>query len=294
MLGGIGQGCQDILNSCQNRCAVPIFRDMPFRPGEVTGLDIVPRPVVTVGVVRTTISSMKADFRQYRKGQFILVLKGVFRCEMEGGLWIVPPQSALWVPSRGVMRNVVRAGGVFEGYNAFIDSAAALRLPSNCCAISVTPLLRELLIRSASLPAYYPEGGTETHLVTLLLDEIASAPTGNLYLPMPTDRRLRKIVDMMMDDPGNRETMETWARRAGLSKRTLARVLASETGMSFGRWRQQLNILLALQWLAKGTTVQQVAAELGYESAGSFVTMFRKALGTSPGRYMAERRASSG
>ena len=31
------------------------------------------------------------------------------------------------------------------------------------------------------------------------------------------------------------------------------------------------------------------AADLGYESAPSFVTMFRKALGASPGRYMAER-----
>jgi AraC-like DNA-binding protein len=61
--------------------------------------------------------------------------------------------------------------------------------------------------------------------------------------------------------------------------------------MSFGRWRQQLNLILALQWLAKGTTIQAVAADLGYESAGSFVTMFRKALGASPGRYMAARRS---
>jgi len=29
---------------------------------------------------------------------------------------------------------------------------------------------------------------------------------------------------------------------------------------------------------------------LGYESAGSFVTIFGKPLGISPGRYMAERR----
>lgn len=35
--------------------------------------------------------------------------------------------------------------------------------------------------------------------------------------------------------------------------------------------------------------MQQVALDLGYESVGSFVTMFRKALGTSPARYMAER-----
>ena len=38
-------------------------------------------------------------------------------------------------------------------------------------------------------------------------------------------------------------------------------------------------------------TSLQVTVNLGYESMPSFVTMFRKALGTSPARYMAERYA---
>lgn len=117
---------------------------------------------------------------------------------------------------------------------------------------------------------------------------------GKLHLPMPTDSRLRKIVEMMMANPSDQETMEIWAGRAGLSERTLARMITRQTGMTFGRWRQQLNIMLALQWLANGATIQQVAIDLGYESAGSFVTMFRKALGTSPGRYMAERQGTPG
>ena len=50
--------------------------------------------------------------------------------------------------------------------------------------------------------------------------------------------------------------------------------------------------MLAVKWLGTGASVQQVADELGYESAGGFVTMFRKALGTSPGRYMTERQAA--
>jgi AraC-like DNA-binding protein len=61
--------------------------------------------------------------------------------------------------------------------------------------------------------------------------------------------------------------------------------------MSFGRWRQQLSVVLAVKWLAAGASIQQVVADLGCESVPSFVTMFRKALGTSPGRYMAERLA---
>jgi AraC-like DNA-binding protein len=34
-------------------------------------------------------------------------------------------------------------------------------------------------------------------------------------------------------------------------------------------------------------SIQQVADELGYESASTFVTMFRRTLGAPPARYMA-------
>jgi AraC-like DNA-binding protein len=87
--------------------------------------------------------------------------------------------------------------------------------------------------------------------------------------------------------------MDAWARRAGLSERTLARLITRETGMSFSRWRRQLGVMLAVKWLAGGASIQEVANDLGYESIPSFVTMFRKAIGVSPGRYMAERHSCS-
>lgn len=82
-----------------------------------------------------------------------------------------------------------------------------------------------------------------------------------------------------------------WARRAGLSERTLARLIARETGMNFGRWRQQFAVMFAVKWLAGGASIQEVANDLGYESIPSFATMFRKTTGVSPGRYMTERHA---
>src|SRR5262249_20159952 len=134
-------------------------------------------------------------------------------------------------------------------------------------------------------------GGPETRCMSVLLDELAVAEIADLHLPMPTDPRLRKMADLMMAAPADRSGMQIWARRAGLSERTLARLMSRETGMSFGRWRQQLGVMLAVKWLAGGASIQRVAADLGYESTPSFVTMFRKVLGTSPGRYMAERHA---
>ena len=253
-----------------------------FNPDEVR------RPVVTVGIAIADVRKIEIDLHRHRKGQFLLVQKGALSCEVEGGLWIVPPRSALWIP--GDALHAVKATGALEGYNAFLEYGFDARLPKTCCTVSATPLLRELLIRSASLPAIYEEGGADSRLIMVLLDEIAAARVEDLHLPMPSDHRLRRIVDKMIDNPSDRSTMDIWARRAALSERSLARLITLETGMSFSRWRQQFSVMLAVKRLAEGASVRNVANDLGYESIPSFVTMFREAIGVSPGRYMTERR----
>jgi AraC-like DNA-binding protein len=251
--------------------------------------DDVPRPIVAFGAKMSDADGFELEPHRHKKGQMLLVQRGALSCEVEGGLWIVPPRSAIWIP--GGALHAIRATTALEGYNAFVDPDVGVRLPEVCCAVSVTPLLRELLSRAAHLPYLYEEGGATARLVAVLLDELAAARVEDLHLPMPTDARLRRIVDDMMASPADRGSLEIWARRAGMSRRTLERQINRETGMSFGRWRQQLSVVLAVKWLAGGSSIQQVAGDLGYESVPSFVTMFRKALGTSPGRYMTERHS---
>jgi AraC-like DNA-binding protein len=245
------------------------------------------QPVVTFGVSMPD-ASLELAPHTHRKAQVLLSLRGVLTCEAEGGLWLAPPQCAIWVPGGAV--HALRASGAIEGYNAFIEPPLADRMPAACCTLSVTPLLRELLRRAAGFPLQYPDCGAEAHLITVLLDELAAAPVERLHLPMPADGRLRRIAQSMMAEPADHGTMRSWAAQAGLSERSLARLLARETGMSFGRWRRQLLIMLALEWMGEGASIQQAATDLGYDSAGGFVTMFRKTLGVSPGRYMARQR----
>lgn len=249
--------------------------------------DEVPRRVVAYGIASKKIGTIELDMHRHAKSQILLVQRGALSCQVEGGLWIVPPRSAVWIPSGAL--HAIKATGALEGYSAFVAPDVDAHLPRRCCTVSVTPLLRELLFRAASLPLYYVEDGANSRLMAVLLDEIAAADVENLHLPMPADARLRALIDLMMAAPAQRGSLHGWAKRAGMSERTLVRLISRETGMSLVRWRQQLAVMLAVQWLAGGASIQQVAADLGYESVPSFVTMFRKTLGTSPGRYMAER-----
>ncbi len=71
--------------------------------------------------------------------------------------------------------------------------------------------------------------------------------------------------------------------------RWLERHFAAETGLTIGRWRQQLLLFRALEQLAVGASVKVVARDAGYSTPSSFVATFRRQFGTSPGRYFAHK-----
>ena len=128
-----------------------------FRASDFIEPDAIARPVVAYGVRFDSKGSELAP-HQHRKAQIMLASRGVLACEAEGGVWIVPPGSALWVPG-GVPHRVSAAGSV-EGYSVFIEAQAFAALPAACCMMSVSPLLRELIVRCAS----YPAAVSYTHL----------------------------------------------------------------------------------------------------------------------------------
>ena len=98
----------------------------------------------------------------------------------------------------------------------------------------------------------YDIDGADGRIATVLLDQLSLAPAEELRFPMPEDTRLRRMASAMIADPSDRATIDDWGRRIAMAPRTLTRILQRETGMSFGRWRQQLHILIALQRLDGG------------------------------------------
>ncbi|WP_371419692.1 AraC family transcriptional regulator [Erwinia sp. BNK-24-b] len=256
----------------------------------VPDVDSIPRPV---SVMRASMVSTgwEQERHQHRKAQLLYSVKGMLNCEVEDGVWIVPPHCAVWIP--GNLPHSARGSGDTECYCLFVEPDAAPGLPKTCCTISVEPLLRELLLKVVGFPQLYLTDGREGRLISTLLDELSLAPVEDLHLPMPRDRRLRQLAEMLLADPTDKCSLGEWAHRIGMSERSMSRLLLQEIGMSFGRWRRQLHVILSLQRLTKGESVQTVALELGYENASGFVTMFRKALGKPPGRYLIERMAGS-
>jgi AraC-like DNA-binding protein len=249
-------------------------------------IDNVPRPVVALRAA-TVSQDWEYARHQHRKAQLLYSVRGILHCEIEDGLWIVPSRCAIWIP--GNLAHSVRSLGMAECHCLFVEPESAPELLERCCTISVSPLLRELLLKAVGFSECYALEGREARLIGTLLDELATASVENLHLPLPRDPRLRRLANLLLEHPAEQATKSVWAARVGMSERSMSRHLLREIGMSFGRWRRQLHVILALQRLSKGERVQAVALELGYENASGFVTMFRKAVGKPPARYLSDQ-----
>ena len=250
-------------------------------------VDEIPRALVAANAVASLEALEQSPRHQHRKAQLLFSVRGVINCEVDDAVLIVPPQCAVWIP--GGLPHTVFGSGEVECISLFIAPPRFPDLPTECCTITVSSFFRHLLMRANALPEHYDVDGPDGRIVSVIFDELAAAPVEDLRLPIPSDPRLKKLADLLIAAPADHTPVAKWASRVALSERSLNRMLAEQVGMSFGRWRRLLHIVLALRHLSAGQTVQAVAMDLGYESASSFVTMFRKMVGKPPSRYMLER-----
>ncbi|MDH7794605.1 MULTISPECIES: helix-turn-helix transcriptional regulator [unclassified Beijerinckia] len=240
--------------------------------------------------------ALHLDFKDYatevpthrhRKGQLVLALHGAVTCHVADGWWMVPPQCGVWIP--GGMAHSNRATANARLSYLFVEPEA-VALPRQCCTLSISPMIREMISHLARQPPDYEPGSHTDRLVGVLLDELMLMPREDFHLPVSSHPKIRRIAEALDVDPGDRSTLTQWAARVAVSERSLARLMVQETGLTFGRWRQQFHLMLALREIAAGASVQSVSEMLGYESVTAFITMFKKALGQTPARYLAERR----
>jgi AraC-like DNA-binding protein len=247
--------------------------------------------------VPRAVAAMPKDFpdsfeiapHSHERAQLIYATVGTMRVSTGDGMWMVPPQRAVWMPA-GVRHGIVMSSDVTMRTLYLREDAAAF-MPGACRVLPVSPLLRELIVRATELPVRYDESGPAGHVVALILAELRGLQSLPLQLPMPRDPKLRGLCQRILMVPGDQRTLAAWARTINTSSRTLARHFQSETGLSFGAWRQQARVLEAMGRLGGGAPVTQVALDLGYDSVSAFSAMFRRAAGTPPSAYRRPRSA---
>jgi AraC-like DNA-binding protein len=243
------------------------------------------------GLATTYSSGHELPRHQHPTAQLVYASRGVMTVHTEAGTWVVPAHRAVWVPPDTEHR--ISMSGEVEMRTVYLARDLPIAEVTQCSVVNVSPLLRELILHAVERAPLYRTVPAHANLIGLLIDQLEALPAVPLQLPAPRDARAKRAAEWLRGNPGDGASLERIARRAGASKRTLERLFLVETGMSFGLWRQQLRLMQALERLAAGESVTEVALAVGYESTSAFIARFRQVLGTTPGRYYTPKDSHS-
>lgn len=234
------------------------------------------------------VAAMAADYahgtliqsHRHRRAQLLYATQGVMVVRSKAMRWVVPPTRGVWLVAG--QEHEVWISGDLHMRTVFVEPGAAAHLPDQSCVLAVSPLLRELILAAIEVPARWQADSRDGRLMQLLLDELHVTPILPLSLPLPRDRRLARICRRLLKAPDDERTVAQWAEPLGLTARTVHRLFAADTGMTFGQWRQQARLLAGLAQLAQGEKVAHVALAAGYRSQSAFAAMFKRHFGIAP------------
>ncbi|CAN5351682.1 helix-turn-helix transcriptional regulator [soil metagenome] len=211
-------------------------------------------------------------------------VRGMMNVTTATGRWILPAGRALWIPAGAEHGLEVRSP---VWLHVLYLSTRLPTLPpwKACKVVNVSPVLREMIAVAVDLPWDYAAGSPAERFAQVLVDQLAVMDQAPVDLPQPRDARAQRIAEMARAAPADRRPLSALAPMAGASARTLERLFATETGISFGAWRHRNRMIAALELLARGESVAAAGFGVGFDNASSFVAAFKAMFGKTPGRY---------
>jgi AraC-like DNA-binding protein len=248
----------------------------------VDDYESVPRPVLAYG--NDYPPSHEIAPHRHRRSQLLHATSGVMLVEADGNAWVVPPERAVWIPA-GTLHQVKTIGAVATR-GLLVEKDAWPAMPATCEVLQVSALMDALLREAVDMAPEYDPASRDGLIMALLEHETRRAPVLAFSLIFPTHPGLAARCRAFIENPSPHETIDGWCLSLGMSRRTFTRLFRAETGISFGEWRQQACLFAALPRLAAGEPVTSLALDLGYESPAAFTSMFKRALGEPPSRYL--------
>jgi AraC-like DNA-binding protein len=238
----------------------------------------VPRAVSALA--RSDPAGVAIAAHHHERDQFIYAIHGVMTVRTSDAIWTIPPSHGIWMPA--FVEHAITMDVAVEMRTLYFQRGTVRRFGADCKVLAVTPLLRELILRAMAIPPRYAVDGPDGRLMQLVVDDMGVLEQQPLSLKLPTDKRLARLCQLLLDHPGDSASIAELGQQVGLSERSVIRLFPQETGLSLHRWRQQARLMRAFALSESGLGVGQIAFELGYSSGSAFSKMFVKQFGQSP------------
>ncbi|MDU4095621.1 MAG: AraC family ligand binding domain-containing protein, partial [Pantoea sp.] len=168
-----------------------------MRNVKIDEVDRLDRDVVAIG--NDYVQGFMLPQHQHRRAQLLYGATGLMYVITQDGEWIVPPQHAVWIPPE-TMHAVRFVGVTTRSLYIEPDCAAALFKYRRCEVISVSPLLRQLLLEAVDLPPRY-ESTRDRALINLMILELATMPVREFDIPLPQHPALLALCQAYLLNP---------------------------------------------------------------------------------------------
>ena len=198
---------------------------------------------------------------------------------------------------------VLAATGLLDGRRATTHWKAAALLKARHPAVTVNPDVL-YIDDGAILTSAGASAGLDLclHMVRRDYGEIIAAEAARLAVA-PLDREggqaqfihheaagtsesLALLLEWMAEHAARPLTVDEIARQAALSTRTLARRFREQTGSTPLQWLLAARVRNARRLLeTTRLSIEEVAAAVGFDTAGNFRERFHRTMGVSPARY---------
>src|SRR6185312_14957033 len=232
-------------------------------------------------VARHYRKGVRLDPHMHREAQLVYAATGTMQVTTPKGRWLVPPDRAVWVPAR--LEHAIDVLADIEMRTLYFDVGWLAREHHGKSLATEFVVRVSRLLHEAILALFDGRDDPDRAalLVRLAMLELHQAEDSATFVPLPHEPRCRRAAKIVLDDPTGVHEIDTLARAVGTSARTLSRLFASETQLSFKSWRQRARIAAAIEKLSteSSVSVKQLAADLGYASVPAFSHAFRQVTG---------------
>ncbi|WP_329953469.1 helix-turn-helix transcriptional regulator [Stenotrophomonas sepilia] len=258
-----------------------------LQPGAHFDADAWGAPVLGIA---SSLADHDSGWHQHARAQLLYTRQGCTRLTFGDRISLLPPSRAAWIP--GGLRHRAQMRQAVDYRSLYFDATLSAQLPQQPAIIGVGPLLQALLEPIAQAPFDHDwQLPRAHHQLALCVLEIAAAPVAPMDLPLPRDPRIARCLPLAEQVPPE---LGELAERAGLSVRTIGRLMQRDTGMGYQAWRQQWRLMRAMELLLLGHRVAHVAQDTGFSAESPFIAFFRSMAGTTPAAFQRHAKGDGG
>lgn len=217
--------------------------------------------------------------------QFIYTRTGTVYVEVNGKFWHLPPLHGVWIPKNYEHTFWSSEKSEYICININDDFRQDIR-DISCKLVEVSNLVD--CYSSYLMTSDKEKGDNLSIKEQAFIKFLIELPEVDFTLPYPASAELIHLCREIQSSPSQPHSPEECAQKLNISLSTFVRKFKKETGMTYQEWRQRMRLLQSISYLKQGQNVLNVALDMGYSSASSYIYAFKKNFGVSPTKYVKE------